>query len=372
MSPVTHFHDEELIAYLNDGISRWGRARLRRHLASCLECRYRLNLLEEEILGLIESAKDWQETDLVEITLAKNVFLKRIEQEGPPEKRAGGTSVADLFQHQRWWLAAAASALLTVAFGMRSRTPGDLLAKARAADVQSSTKLVVRQEFELILSQPNTSAAKPRKMEVVFDPTSKRFSLEWRNADDSLVYGLWRPSAERSLEYYSADNAGLRPLHRSSEREEEARFGAALGEGLPDMEKTVVWWLENRDFEPIFLSREGLLVPSLTDLGHPHKLRDVQNVFMLQWTTSTMEHPSVFTLSMDASSYRPISQSLRCEAARVEVKLKLIRETLVPIENIDPAVFEPSLLLIMAAAGSRGFHAWEALFRLPRGEWHCG
>lgn len=367
MNEAKHFHDEELIAHLNDAAGAWQRRRIQRHLISCLECRYRFNLLEEELRGVIASAEILRQADSSAIQRAREAFRKRIalETSGPAPRT---TQTASRYRRV-CALAAIAAILLFGAWLLAPRAPGDVLAKARSIEDQRFSHSGVRQRFELRWSAPNAAASPRRGIEVVFDPRGQRLSLAWRNPDGALVYGLWRASAGRVLEYYPAESAGVRPLRRN---QEESEHPANSATGALDVEKTLVRWLEGRDAAPIRLSREGLLTPSLVTLGQPGSVRDVRNLLMLQWRTSAINDASLLTLSLNTSNYRPVSQSLRCEAAGVEVELTLLEETKMPLDSLDETTFEPPPLLIMASTNGAATNfapdLLATIFRRPRGD----
>ena len=374
MNEAKHFHDEELIAYLNDAASAWQRRRIRRHLTSCLECRYRFNLLEEELRGVIASAEVLRQADFSAIQRAREAFRERVAREAyGPAPRTIHTASA---YKRVWAFAAIAAILLFGAWLLAPLAPGDVLAKARSIEDQRFSHSGVRQRFELRWSAPNAAPSLQRSVVVVFDPRGQRLSLAWRNPDGTLVYGLWRPRAGRVLEYYPAETAEVRPLRRNQSSDDSEPL-ANPATGPLDVEKTLVRWLEGRDAAPIRLSREGLLTPSLVTLGQPGSVRDVRNLLMLQWRTSAINDASLLTLSLNTSNYRPVSQSLRCEAAGVEVELTLLDETKIPLDSLDKATFEPSPLLIMAkmhgAKADRVLSDLEpdlltTVFRRPRGD----
>jgi hypothetical protein len=332
---VTHFHDEELIAHLNDADGSWKKRRIRRHLASCLECRYRLNCLDEELRRIIAAAHVLRQAEVPATEHAKELFRERIARE-PAQPLGRRIREKSVFV---WATVAVAAVLFSVVWGLSPRAPGDALAKARSIEDRSLSRSGIRQEFELRWSGPNAAPAEPRRIEVMYDPRGKRLSLAWRNTNGVLTYGLWRPSPNRAMEYYPAEGDGVRPLRPGNSSAES---------GTVNVERSLVRWFEKRDAAPIRLSREGILTPSLVTLGRPGEVRDDHGRLILEWRTSAMKDISLLTLSLKTADYRPVSQTLHSQTAGVEIELRLLSETAVSPDRITRSTFEPSPLLIMS------------------------
>jgi hypothetical protein len=342
MKKVAHLSDHDLVSYLSNEMGPWRRGLARRHVEGCWICAGRMKETEELFLQLAREVRRWQETDAEDIRHAKARFRKRIlattEQPEPltaPRRR------------RRWKFAAvcgAMAAALLIAVGIASRAE-DPLYRARNAEARLAKEGTLRQEFELAVTPAQGKPSRSR-IELVSERASGRFVVTWRNGDGSLIYGLWRPSATRVLAYQAAEQTGVRPV-RSPLQNRGGRATFPRGAGI---EKAVGDWLEFRELRPIRLTRDGFLTSELGDLGKPTEVAKTDGQVMLTWDEAAPFESARLCLQVDAGTFLPISQTLLAESSPVQLKIKLLSQGPLDAAALEPQIFEPSPLLIMARA----------------------
>jgi hypothetical protein len=342
-----HYSDEQLLAYLDGELQPTTTLRVQSHLATCWECRARMQDIEQQVHLVTTTIMETSVNGMDRATRAKTSFLAQRRYTPDPKLARTLLSTPRLIRWGTLLLAGLTTIFLFVLLSPFSRrgatpSPGEIMARSLASE-SGLAEQSVHQTFQIEMEQLKPVQRKRvSELQVWSDNGGGRFASRWMTSEGKLRYALWHPAADETYQY---NPAGAPAVQRLDRRGATAAFLIELPGQMLDLEKLesgFVEWLESRSWQPVslasnfsaFVDQEG------ATLQAERVAVDGRIILRVRAQHTVGQFVATLILEVDSLSYRPHKLQVRFETAKQAVELRMVEKGM----NLGPeaASFSPA------------------------------
>ncbi|MEW5977306.1 MAG: hypothetical protein AB1898_16065 [Acidobacteriota bacterium] len=356
--PQRHCTDEQLLAHADGELRRLAGLWVARHLKSCWECRRRLGELEAEV-GKVASdlqvSGDWRDrsekarrrfqawvTEYERERERQRVPLFHLNSGGAFSRRAlGAASLGLLLALFAWWI---------------WRQPGTSRPEPRRVLEQASQYevMVYRQSLpvhhsyrvEIVQTEPRKRQTRSR-LEVWSNPNEGRYAVRWLDEHGELRRALWRPTDEEEYTYDAERRAAVQSASGTRSQKVSWIDLPRFGLEAEQLESGFMHWIASQRWQPVSLARGMTAFCSAQGTVMEAEPIGEEGTTLLRLTAFRQSGSVRIEVEMhvDADSYRPRFQAIRCESRgrMVEIRLYPVSSEPTRFLKASRSVFEPDV-----------------------------
>ncbi len=340
-----HCNDESLISHLDGELPFYRRARVRRHLEECWQCRLRLSEIEAQVLAVTRAMQEDAFPGPQRIADARLRFLARADAIADEVLERRVRRVRAFGWRGLAWAGACLTLLGAFAAWRLSRSPlapAEAIQRLERAESQAA-RLPAHQKFRIVARQLRPQpASRQSRLELWSEPDRGRFMTRFSDARGVLRHALWQPESGRRYVFRASVATTVVRLQRQQVRERWEQVLFRDGLTLEDLEAALLTWIENRSWRPVSLSSG---IAYLSADGAALSAEQVRpGVLRLRARKSAGRVTVEFILDVNARTYTPYLQRIRYESPARLLELELEAE---PADAAAAAVsFEPPAALL--------------------------
>jgi hypothetical protein len=348
-----HCSDESLLAHLDGELSLRRERAVKRHLATCWDCRARLAELEQQAESVTRSLAEQRFPGSHHIEGAKRRFLEAREEFERglrvPHEIDHGLSFATRLSFA---IALVVLTVVAVALWRSSRKPDlgprEVLLRTQSFEAaQTRDAPAVHQFFRVEISPIEPALpVSVRHLDVWSESSGGRFAARWTNESGTLENAVWHPNPKQKYIYSSG--ASLRLLPQSISDLPELTLEEIAGSGVSpeQLQNGFMSWLESQHWRPVSLaSGMAVFAGERGVLLRADRIESADGRTLIRVRAEReSQGPKVeVTMDVDPASYRPLVQTIRFETRDrvVEMKIVALETERLRADQIHAGLFEP-------------------------------